>query len=117
MQEFQGIVQKGRRRGHELGFPTINIPLQDARVSGIYAARVRSAVRTKVHTFHAAAFADPSRDILEAHLLDFSGDLYGQEVRIELCQKLRESERYQDDEALRAAIASDVAAVRQYFAS
>jgi riboflavin kinase/FMN adenylyltransferase len=115
MQEFIGIVIEGKRRGRALGFPTVNIPLGDAAVSGIYAAKVCTDVSTSVHTFFAAAFADPSRDVLEAHLLDFSGDLYGQEIRIELYEKLRESGTYASDEALQQAIAEDVAAVREYF--
>lgn len=110
MQEFMGIVQKGKARGRELGFPTINIPLTDASVDGIYAAKVY----TTVYTFFAAAFADPSRGVLEAYLLDFSGDFYGTEVRIELIEKLRESAAYENDDALKAAIAGDVAKVREY---
>jgi riboflavin kinase/FMN adenylyltransferase len=115
MQEFTGIVQEGERRGRALGFPTINIPLPYREVSGIYAAKVHTAVRTKVRTFFAAAFADPSRGVLEAHLLDFSGDLYGVEVRIELHKKLRDSKEYEREEELRTAIAADVAKVREYF--
>jgi riboflavin kinase/FMN adenylyltransferase len=115
MQEFTGIVQEGKHRGRELGFPTINIPLPYKEVSGIYAAKVYTAVYTKTAGHFAAVFADPSRGVLEAHLLDFSGDLYGAEVRIELHEKLRESAAYGSDEALRAAIAADVAKVREYF--
>ena len=112
MQMFEGIVMQGERRGTQLGFPTINIPLSDAGVSGIYAGNVH----TDVHTFQAAIFADPARKVLEAHLLDFSGDLYGSDVRIELLKKLRERRSYENDEELRAAIAADVKNVRQYFA-
>jgi riboflavin kinase/FMN adenylyltransferase len=115
MQTFTGTVSEGKKRGRALGFPTINIPLTDASVSGVYAAKVHTAVRTTVRTFFAAAFADPSRGLLEAHLLDFSGDLYGVDVRIELRKKLRDSARYESDEALRQAIAEDVKLVRECF--
>ncbi|HVU75291.1 MAG TPA: riboflavin kinase [Candidatus Paceibacterota bacterium] len=111
MQSFSGFVERGKQRGRVLGFPTINIALEDKTVSGIYAANVYA----DVSTFRAAAFADPSRSVLEAHLLDFSGDLYGKEVRIELVEKLRESAAYESDCALKQAIAGDVAKVREYF--
>jgi len=111
MAVFGGIVQKGARRGTVLGFPTVNIPLGDASVSGIYAA----TVKVGEETYEAVAFADPRRTILEAHLLDFSADLYGWNVTIELLKKIREGKKFPDDAALRAAIAGDIAAARAYF--
>ncbi len=113
MKTYTGIVQKGDHRGKHLGFPTVNIPLDDKDVSGIYAARV--LIREGDFPIMAAAFADPSRGVLEAHLLDFSDDLYGLTVSIELHHKIRESKKYDSDEALKAAIRDDVAKVREYF--
>ncbi|MBI4093476.1 riboflavin kinase [Candidatus Kaiserbacteria bacterium] len=99
------------RRGMALGFPTINIPLDDTAVSGIFAARV--IVDGEAHG--AAAFADPSRKILEAHILDISPDLYGKEVSVELCKKIRESSTFEDEGALKAAIENDVKRARLFF--
>jgi riboflavin kinase/FMN adenylyltransferase len=107
---YTGIVEVGSQRAAALGYPTINIKLEDT-ISGIYAAKVFAGGKE----YFAAAFADPSRKILEAHLLDFSGDLYGHEATIELHNKVRGSEKYADDAALKAAIAEDVRAVREYF--
>lgn len=107
---YKGVVQKGRKYGQTLGFSTINIPLDDRKVSGIFVATV--FVDGKEH--RAAAYANPSRAILEAHLLDFSGDLYGKEVEIELLEKLRDDEKFEGEGALKAAIARDVAKVREY---
>jgi riboflavin kinase/FMN adenylyltransferase len=109
---YEGIVQEGKRRGRALGYPTINIPLADPSLSGVYAARVTIAGEAP---YPAAVFADPSRGVLEAYLLDFSDELYGTAVTIELHKKLRESKTFSDDETLRAAIAEDVQAVREYF--
>jgi riboflavin kinase/FMN adenylyltransferase len=106
---YTGVVSEGKRRGRELGYPTINIPLHG--VSGIYAARVT----IDRDSYIAAAFADSSRGVLEAHVLDESGDWYGKNISIELFKKLRESTAFFDDDALRAAIAEDVAQVREYF--
>lgn len=113
MKSITGIVQKGARRGAALGYPTANIPLTDDAVSGIYAARVY--LKKDEAPYMAAAFADPRRKILEAHLLGFSDELYGVEVTIELHKKLRESREFDDDTKLRKVIAQDVAAVREYF--
>ena len=82
-------------------------------LSGIYAARVLVGGRE----YGAAGFADQERKILEAHILDFSGDLYGKEITIQLLKKIRDSMRFSHDTALRAAIADDVACVRTYFSS
>lgn len=105
---YTGIVEKGEGRAMRLGFPTINIPLPDADVAGIYAAQVK----TDGDAYPAAAFADPGRGILEAHLIGFSGDLYGQSVSIALVEKIRDSMHFEDETALSAAIAGDVEKTR-----
>lgn len=110
MHSFTGVVERGTARAEQLGYPTINIPLTDG-TSGVYAARV--FVDTDV--YRAAAFADPKRKILEGHLVDFEGDLYGKEVTIELVRKMRDTRAFEDDDELREAIASDVKGVREYF--
>jgi FAD synthase len=112
MKTYTGIVQRGKKRGHELGYPTINIPLADKETSGVYAARVFLKDEAP---YIAAVFADSERGVLEAHLLDFSDDLYGLEVKIELHKKLRESGTFENDDGLKQAIAEDVKAVREYF--
>lgn len=112
MTSITGIVVHGKERGKELGYPTINIPLFDEKITGIYAAR---AFIKDEAPYMAAAFADPERGILEAHILDFEDDLYGLPVTIELLEKIRDSVRYADDSALRLAIAGDIAKVREFF--
>jgi len=114
MERYSGIVQEGTKRAATLGFPTINIPLGNSDVSGIYAARVVMGEKE----YPAAAFADPKRKILEAHLLDFSSRAkYREKVTITLHKKIRAAQHFQDDVALRAAIAADIAAVRKFFAA
>ncbi len=110
MDTYTGIVQGGPKRGSALGYPTINIPLESG-VAGIYVARVRIGAET----YSAAAFADERRKLLEAHIIDYSGDLYGKEVAIELLEKIRDTRDFDDDALLREAIADDVAKVRHYF--
>jgi riboflavin kinase/FMN adenylyltransferase len=108
--QYSGTVEHGSKRAAALGYPTINIKLEDS-VSGVYAAKVYADGKE----YRAAAFADPSRKLLEAHLIDFSGDLYGRDATIELHEKLRDSKTFTDDDSLKAAIDDDVAKVREYF--
>jgi riboflavin kinase/FMN adenylyltransferase len=107
---YKGVVQKGQEQGQKMGFPTINIPLEGEDVSGIFVA----AVFIDGKEYRAAAYANVPRKILEAHLLDFSGDLYGKEVEIELLEKIRDTEKFSDETSLEAAIMADVAKVREY---
>lgn len=104
-----GIVEKGDQRGTALGFPTANIPLRGVPLSGSYAGTVGLDGKD----YAAVLYAEPSRGVLEAHLLDFAGDLYGKPLTISVGAKIRESQRFDSEEALRGAIASDVAAARE----
>lgn len=113
--KFTGIVQKGKGRGRELGYPTANIPCADTAMSGVHAARVR--LPHGEAPYMSAAFGDPLRGILEAHLLDFDDDIYGLEIEVELLHKLREYRQFEDDDTLKRAIAEDVQTVREYFES
>ena len=106
-----GTVQKGGGYGRMLGFPTANISCDDTSLSGIYAA----TVRCEGEEYSAAVYADTKRQLLEAHLLSFSGDLYGKEIEIELLKKIRDDKEFADDTEAKRAIAADVEAVEAYF--
>ncbi len=111
MNSHIGIVQKGVGRGAVLGFPTANIIFGDPSVSGIYVA---SAVFDG-REYPAVVFADQKRNILEAHMLDFSGNLYGKEIKVELLEKIRDNKMFENDDDLRAAIAGDVEEAMKFF--
>ncbi len=111
MDTYVGIVQPGSKRAAELGYPTINIPFTDSTVSGIYAA----LVKVGEEEYEAAAYADQKKKILEAHLLDFSKDLYGWNVKIQLVKKIREYRKFASDTDEQKTIDADIAAVRAYF--
>jgi riboflavin kinase/FMN adenylyltransferase len=109
--DYYGVVREGGQRAKTLGFPTINIPLLDASVSGSYAGTV-------VHdgtTYEAILYADQGRQLLEAHLLDFSGNLYGKNIHMTLLKKLRDVEQFPNDALLIEAIQNDVRGARAYF--
>jgi riboflavin kinase/FMN adenylyltransferase len=109
-----GTVVAGDRRGRELGFPTANIRLDpDSEVPafGVYAARVdRRAAAVSIGV--RPTFGDGLEPLLEAHLLDYSGDLYGRELSVQLLAYLRPERRFDSVEALVEQMNADVAAVR-----
>lgn len=111
MYTFRGIVTNGDGHARVLGFPTINIAF-DAGFSGVWVGRVRVGEKKD---YRAAVFADPIRHVLEAHLLDFSDDVYGEMVEITLQEKIRETKKFETDDELSAAIAADCVRVREYF--
>lgn len=111
MLTFTGIVIEGSKRARALGYPTVNIVFNEPDITGVYAA----IVRIDKTLYHGAAFADPSRKLLEAYVFGLNEDVYGRTVSIELKHKIRDSVRYEDDDVLKEAIRSDVLGVREYF--
>lgn len=111
MMKFTGIVQKGSAIAKELGYPTANIPYEGSAASGVYAARVKVGEEE----YEAMVFADYVRHVLEAHVLDFSADLYGWNISIELLGKIRDRKKFKDNMVPKELIEKDVTAVRAYF--
>ena len=117
----RGRVEHGQRLGRSLGAPTANLALPpDAGLPfGTFAAVVEGLDRP----YHAVAHVGvrPSvlvdgQPLLEVHLLDFEGDLYGREVIVKVVRKVADEVRVDSLDALARKIADDVAAVRGYFA-
>jgi riboflavin kinase/FMN adenylyltransferase len=111
-----GIVEPGDRRGRLLGFPTANLPLtvDDLLVGdGVYAGWAHlddgSCAATAVSVGRRPTFyADRGLSLLEAHLLDFDGDLYGRQLTVELVARLRGQVRFDGADALQRQLATDV---------
>jgi riboflavin kinase/FMN adenylyltransferase len=109
-----GKVVKGARRGHTLGFPTANLDIDRNLLlpaNGVYVARACWETANHagvVNIGQRPTFDQESERTLEAHILDFSGDLYGQELRVEFIQRLRPEVRFESKEALIAQMESDV---------
>ncbi|MBI1834067.1 MAG: riboflavin kinase [Candidatus Andersenbacteria bacterium] len=111
-----GTVIRGEGRGKDLGFPTANIETSDSIPdSGVYAGIATIGTEQYLAAIHIGPRPtfDDLRPTLEAHLLDFSKDLYGKEVCIDIRQKLRGVKKFDTIEALRQAIENDCAAVRK----
>ena len=115
-----GRVRQGARLGRQLGFPTANIFVQRrvTPVHGIYFVLVRG-LSEKLLPGAANIGTRPTvngnRILLEVHLLDFTADIYGREVEVIFCKKLRCEERYDSLQKLQQAIANDVKQARHYF--
>ncbi|MFQ6028338.1 MAG: bifunctional riboflavin kinase/FAD synthetase [Dehalococcoidia bacterium] len=114
---LSGTVVTGDRRGRELGFPTANLAVGPEMLlpgDGIYATwtyidGVRHPSATSIGlrpTF------DLSERVVEVYVIDFQGDLYGQELEVEFVNKLRDQEKFSDLEALIEQISQDVAGSR-----
>jgi riboflavin kinase/FMN adenylyltransferase len=114
---IEGVVVHGYRRGRELGFPTANIaspPYTALPADGVYAGRFVIGGRhlpSAVSVGSNPTFSGTVRTV-EAYVLDVDEDFYGHEVVDDLVARLRGQERYDDLEALIAAIENDVARTR-----
>ena len=117
---ISGRVIHGRKLGRELGFATANIQLRHNRppLTGIYAVKVHgvdAAARPAVASLGVRPTITASgRAVLEAHLFDFSGDLYHKHVRVDFLHKIRDEEKYSDLETMKAQIQRDCEAARRF---
>ena len=109
-----GVVIKGGRFGRKLGFPTANLDVTGLVTppSGVYAAEARvggAPYRAAVNIGHRPTVRSADRQLhVEAHLLDFDGDIYGQSLELVFLKKLREEKQFARPDLLRAQIASDI---------
>jgi riboflavin kinase/FMN adenylyltransferase len=118
--QIAGRILHGQKLARQLGAPTANVQLKRCRVplSGVYVVSVeldgvcqpgvanigvRPSVQSDGHAH------------LEVHLLDFAGDLYGRHLSVTFKHKLRDEQRFASLDALKTAIAADVAAARAYW--
>jgi riboflavin kinase/FMN adenylyltransferase len=116
-----GKVVRGARRGQKLGFPTANLAVDEQMMipaNGIYAVRVRWGTTNHqgvVNIGVRPTFQDRGERIVEAHILDFAGDLYGQTLGIEFLERLRPERRFESAQALITQVEEDVAQARHLF--
>lgn len=123
--EIEGRVQQGDRRGRQLGFPTANLPidgfLEPAR--GVYAVRAGLDRGSEIRWHDGVAnlgvrpMFDGKTLLLEVHLFDFEGDLYGQHLRVALVDHLRPETKFASVEALVEQMGEDGRRARVILAS
>jgi riboflavin kinase/FMN adenylyltransferase len=113
--EIDERVFEGDRRGRTLGFPTANLALSEYLVPaiGVYAVRAGVESEGTIRWYDAVAnlgrrpTVDGTRLQLEVHLFDFTGDLYGHHLRVQLVERLRPEKKFDGLEGLKAQIARD----------
>jgi hypothetical protein len=116
-----GVVEHGDARGSDLGFPTANVALLDPHLpDGVWAGwvyRRRESGKLSVisvgtrPTFYNGAGAR----LVEAHLLDFDGDLYGERITVVMHRRLRGQRAFRDVSSLLRQISRDVASTRRWY--
>lgn len=122
---IMGVVVKGQQLGRTLGFPTANLQLAPEKFlprHGVYCVRVHSPSLPALASSHPAVMNIGQRPTVsgttvtvEVHLLDWSGDLYGQTLTVSLEEFLRPEQKFASLDALKSQIQADCEAARAFF--
>lgn len=118
-----GRVMHGQKLGRQLGVPTANIRMHRfaAPLNGVYAGTVFNAkgkeLGKAVCNIGMRPTVNGSHPVLEAHLLDYDADLYGQLLSVEFCHFIRDERKFSGLDALKEQILKDIAAARSCFAA
>ncbi|MBT3238890.1 MAG: bifunctional riboflavin kinase/FAD synthetase [Rhodospirillaceae bacterium] len=123
--EIEGRVEHGDQRGRTIGTPTANVHLDEylCPAFGVYAIRAGLDEEDGSHWYDGVANLGlrPTFDgkgvVLEAHLFDFDGDLYGRHLRVAFIEHLRDEKKFDGIDALKAQIADDCDAARRILAA
>lgn len=115
---LEGRVIEGEGRGTRLGFPTANLDLDQLQalpLDGVYAASVVVDGRPRpaaVFIGRRPTFSGVER-IVEVHVLDFKGDLYRRDLKIDIIERIRGEQKFKNPESLVAQIEKDIRIVRE----
>jgi riboflavin kinase / FMN adenylyltransferase len=112
-----GHVVRGSQLGRKLGYPTANIRLgrRTSPINGVFAVRVHGVAAHAlpgVASLGVRPMVNGTEPLLEAHLFDFDGDLYGRRLDVEFVAKLRDEEKFEDLDAMVEQIDRDAAEAR-----
>jgi len=115
------VVQRGDRRGRELGYPTANVELADYQRPryGVYAVRVTlddGSEHPGVASLGVRPTFEPPQELLEAHLFGFDGDLYDRKIEVALHAFIREEKKFESLDDLVAHMRDDEAQARKLLA-
>lgn len=115
---ISGSVVHGARIGRTLGFPTANVHMRHERpaLTGVYAVKLNDLPAVANLGLRPTIAGIPKLK-LEVHVLDFEGDLYGRHVQVQFLHKLRDEQKFDSLDALKAHIAKDIVVARKFFIS
>jgi riboflavin kinase/FMN adenylyltransferase len=115
----RGPVQRGDSRGAQIGFPTVNMEISDSELieNGVYVTKTQTAEQDflSITNIGTAPTFDRTFRKLETHILDFKGDLYGQELQIDFHHNVRKEMKFSSVDQLIKQIEKDVQMARGYF--
>jgi len=113
---LKGVVAHGDKRGRVLGFPTANLNAAAPLAYGVYASQTRIAgsdqVWPSVTSYGTRPTFDGADQRIETHILDFAGDIYGQEIEVKLVAFIRAELRFDNVDALITAMQGDIEQAR-----
>ncbi len=117
---LEGNVSRGKQLGRKLSMPTINILMSEERMAprkGVYVSRThtKNGVFSSISNMGNNPTVGGESLRMETHILDFTGDLYEQTVRVELLKFVRPEQRFDSVQALQAQVAQDIASAKEYF--
>ena len=123
----RGSIVEGMKRGRGMGFPTANLAPDNETLpsAGVYMCAVRflddgdpgrgNVVPAVTNLGYRPTFDDQRSLVAEAHLMDFSGDLYGRKVELDFLERLRPEQKFESIDALKIQIGRDVDTARSWF--
>jgi riboflavin kinase / FMN adenylyltransferase len=117
---IRGEVVEGDKRGRLIGFPTANLGLNQRwaiPADGVYVAytHLKGEKKPSAVNIGMRPTFDAKQRTIESHILDFSGEIYGQPIAVEFLQRLRGEQKFSGIEEIRDQIGRDVQAARDYF--
>lgn len=116
---YSGKVVYGQQLGSKLGIPTANIwlPKNKLPISGVYIVKVEFCGNTfgGIANMGVRPTVGGQTPVLEVHILDFSENIYGQNLKVEFVKKVRDEQKFKNLDALKNQINKDILAAKEYF--
>lgn len=117
MFKLKGIVQHGKKRGKNLGFPTANFTIDPNTPRGIFISQTTYQNKTyQSITFIGTADTFDEKDfVAETYILNFDQDIYRQEIEVNILKKLRDSKKFDSEQELITQMKKDEEQVEKFF--
>lgn len=116
----EGVISRGNRRGHTIGFPTANLKPHNRVIPrfGVYATAtlIDGAWRKSITNIGVRpTFENDAEPSIESYIFDFNGDLYGDVLRVRFLHRIRDEKKFSGIDELKTQIEKDTIRARNYF--